>query len=127
MALEKDDVVIHLRCGDIMTGGGGDQMGFYSFDYYANIINRYVIPDTLNDRWPLTDRLPPWAAVAVGRHPAAGTVYIVGNVAKSNSGTTFVATPHSPCLVCEFDCLYSQVTSKIPRQPTHRAPPTSTA
>ena len=54
MALEKDDVVIHLRCGDIMTGGGGDQMGFYSFDYYANIINRYVIPDTLNDRWPLT-------------------------------------------------------------------------
>jgi hypothetical protein len=66
-AFEKGDVVIHLRCGDIMTGGGGLLMGFYSFDYYANIINRQ----------------PP---VQRGGDGGGGTVYIVGNVAVANSG-----------------------------------------
>ena len=47
---EPNDVVIHLRCGDVMTGGGGDTMGFYSFDYYTDLLPEdtgvvYVVSD----------------------------------------------------------------------------------
>jgi len=52
---KKKDVVIHLRCGDLITGDGGGWYGFEKFDFYRRLI------------------------------PAdAGTIYMVGNIAAAN-------------------------------------------